>query len=215
MLFGTATPPRLLMRIKMMTSNLNNGRLFVSYSRTDAEVVQSICAALVARGISIWIDQNEIQGGEDILARINSGLEESKIFVAFVGDGYFDNGRFTSSEFGAAFYKATSTPDWQVLVVKLREDLQLPPMVASRLYLVHRDPESTADSLVQAIGRYDAQSSEVVECLEMELGKNLESIGIGDINDRDLDLLVTTLLSRRYTLLRGDGGLITFFVDFK
>lgn len=196
-----------------MNNTNDSNRLFISYSRADADVVHAIRDALVARGINVWIDQNNIEGGGDILARINDGLAQSKVFVAFVGDTYFADGRFTQAEFGAAFFKALSVPDWRVLVVKLSENIDLPPMVASRLYFVHKSPNSTADKIVGAIGSDAGVSSEIENQNTGEAQPNFEPLELTKLTNRDLDIIVDALLLQRFDRLRETGKTATMEID--
>jgi hypothetical protein len=52
-------------------------RVFVSHSSHDKPKVEALAAALRDRGIDVWLDKWEMTTGDDLVARINQGLEEA------------------------------------------------------------------------------------------------------------------------------------------
>ena len=53
-------------------------RVFVCHSSKDKPAVEKLAQALRDRGIDAWLDKWEIGPGDDIVARINEGLEETQ-----------------------------------------------------------------------------------------------------------------------------------------
>jgi hypothetical protein len=182
----------------------DRGKVFVSYSSADSEIVHAVCAELTALGLPIWIDHNEIQPGEDIVERLNRGLIESKIFLAFVGSTYFREGRYTSSEFGAAFHKATGAPNWRVMVVRLQQDVELPPLVAGRIYIEFRSVSETAYQIMKTISKIEAWDGPVYRSPKAETVSQAapSEFNFDDIGDHDLELVVQRLLDVIPQLLR-------------
>jgi hypothetical protein len=186
----------------MTTDASQNDQLFISYSTADKVVVTAICDQLRARGIPVWIDQNEIVPGNDIVARINDGLTQAKVFVAFIGESYFANGRYTASEFGAAFHKAMAAPSWHIMVVRLSPDIDLPPLAKSRLYIDHTTPSETAEKLARVLVRLNEVD---------QMGENAKSaagsrVDLADLSDLDIELVVSALMEQRLALLRTGGN---------
>jgi hypothetical protein len=62
--------------------------LFISYRRLDAERVRPLVAALQARGVSVWLDQQTISEFAPITAEIRNGLAQSKALLAWYSDAY-------------------------------------------------------------------------------------------------------------------------------
>ncbi|MBU1316000.1 MAG: toll/interleukin-1 receptor domain-containing protein [Alphaproteobacteria bacterium] len=184
----------------------HNDKLFISYSRNDRIVVEAILKILNDKGYPVWIDQNDISVGQDIVGRINTGIEEAKVFIAFAGKHYFTDDRFTSAEFGAAFYKAMSVPRWKIIVVTLDSEVRLPPLVASRLYIKHTSPEATAEAIAQAIRR-----TEVWEQVPTALGvadpnaKRATPVNLNEMSDLDLELVTNYFLENYLNNLRKGG----------
>ena len=52
-------------------------RVFLSHSCRDKPAVESLARSLRQRGIDAWFDQGEISPGDDIIARMNAGLEQA------------------------------------------------------------------------------------------------------------------------------------------
>jgi hypothetical protein len=52
-------------------------RVFISHSSKDKPAVERLAVALQERGIQPWLDKWEIGPGDDIVAKINAGLEEA------------------------------------------------------------------------------------------------------------------------------------------
>lgn len=57
---------------------------FVSYSRVDVVVAEALRAQLRVRGMDVWLDIEEIVGGENWKARITRAIEACKAFIFLV-----------------------------------------------------------------------------------------------------------------------------------
>jgi hypothetical protein len=64
------------------------GRLFISYSRRNKEVVYPFAEALAAAGIDVWIDRDEIDPLDDFPARIRDGLAQCHALLAWYSPEY-------------------------------------------------------------------------------------------------------------------------------
>src|SRR5215813_664129 len=54
---------------------------FISYSRTDKEIVRALHAGLAARGRDIWVDWEDIQPSEAFMQAIDRAIETANVFV--------------------------------------------------------------------------------------------------------------------------------------
>jgi hypothetical protein len=189
----------------------DQGKVFASYSTADANVVQAICAELRRQGLSIWIDQTEIEPGDDIIERLNRALDETKLFIAFVGSKYFRQGGYTSSEFGAAFHKARAVDNWRMITVRLSPDIELPPLVAGRLYIDYTTPAETAERIVNAVRQTDTWDSPSFASSGNRVAgsEGGNRVNIKDVGDRDLELVVSSYVEAVPTLLRSPLRKIT------
>jgi len=59
-------------------------RLFVSYSRTDAQFVDRLTAALEADGHDVWVDTEDIVGSEQWRASIVAGVQRADAVLLLV-----------------------------------------------------------------------------------------------------------------------------------
>jgi hypothetical protein len=53
-------------------------RVFLSYSTVDRPAVEQLAESLRAYGIEPGFDQWEVTGGDDIVVRMNDGLEKAE-----------------------------------------------------------------------------------------------------------------------------------------
>lgn len=55
--------------------------VFLSHSSKDKAVVRTIAQRLRKDGVKVWFDEREIQAGDSIPAKIEEGLEQSRVLV--------------------------------------------------------------------------------------------------------------------------------------
>ena len=55
--------------------------LFLSHSAKDKEVVRPVAERLRADGLRVWFDEWEIKPGDSIPAKVEEGLERSRVLV--------------------------------------------------------------------------------------------------------------------------------------
>jgi hypothetical protein len=55
--------------------------VFLSHSSRDRSIVCAVAERLRADGLRVWFDQWEIQAGDSIPAKIEEGLEQSRVLV--------------------------------------------------------------------------------------------------------------------------------------
>jgi hypothetical protein len=58
--------------------------VFLSYASQDSEAARRICAALQARGIEVWFDQNDLRGGDVWDQRIRQQIRDCALFIPLV-----------------------------------------------------------------------------------------------------------------------------------
>lgn len=55
--------------------------VFLSHSAKDKKTVREVAKRLKADGLRVWFDEWEIEAGDSILAKIEEGLEHSRVLV--------------------------------------------------------------------------------------------------------------------------------------
>lgn len=78
--------------------------VFISYSRLDTKIVDRICAAFDAAGITYFIDRQGISAGMEFPLVIANAIKDSKLFL-FVASRNAYESKFTNSEITYAFNK--------------------------------------------------------------------------------------------------------------
>ncbi len=64
----------------MMADDFKND-VFLSYSSHDKDVVRDIANRLKSDGLKVWFDAWEIKPGDSIPAKVEAGLEHSRVLV--------------------------------------------------------------------------------------------------------------------------------------
>jgi TolB-like protein len=72
------------------------GAVFISYCSQDAPAAERICDALRAVGIDVWLDKNELRGGDAWDAQIRKRIHDCALFIPVISantnarnEGYF------------------------------------------------------------------------------------------------------------------------------
>ena len=60
--------------------------VFISYSRKDTKIVDKICEAFDANGITYFIDRSDIVGGEEFVSVIRSAIEKSNFVLSLCSE---------------------------------------------------------------------------------------------------------------------------------
>lgn len=55
--------------------------VFLSHSATDRDVVRAVAERLRADGLRVWFDEWVLKAGDNIPAKIEEGLEHSRVLV--------------------------------------------------------------------------------------------------------------------------------------
>ena len=133
-----------------------NARFFVSYSTKDFSTVVEIVNALRTHALAVWLDQSEIDAGDNIVARIDAGLSEWKYFLLVASQNYFAS-EWTKAEYRAAFYAALGANDRKIIVVSLGE-VPLPALIASNRYIRYTTAQGVAAEILRIVQKTDVAS---------------------------------------------------------
>lgn len=99
--------------------------VFISYRRHDWEQVDQLAQALQTAGLSVWLDRNEIENAASIQQRIDQGLAQARVLLAWYSAAY-PHSRPCQWELTAALIAATAEtgPVRRVLVVNPEPDVR-------------------------------------------------------------------------------------------
>ena len=69
-----------------------NYDVFLSHSSKDKDIVRAIVERLRADGLRVWFDEWELRAGDSIPAKIEEGLEASRVLVLCLSANAFGSG---------------------------------------------------------------------------------------------------------------------------
>src|SRR5262245_25126036 len=135
------------------------GQLFISYSSKDADRVSATAEELTRRGVSIWLDTQQIRFSTEISEAINRGLTLSRFLVVFASQSYVTR-EWTKAEY-TNFSYLVDDGGRRIAVVVL-DDVALPAMLVNHLRIPWTDASLVADGLLNFV-RSEDPSFPIVE----------------------------------------------------
>ena len=97
---------------------------FVSHSSRDKDRVRELVAALRARGVTLWFDEEQIQAGDSIPLKVEGGIENSETVIVCLSENFLRS-QWTPSE-RAAFSYDDPQNRRPILIPVLFEDCPVP-----------------------------------------------------------------------------------------
>lgn len=85
----------------------DNADVFLSYSHNDSALVERIADSISVAGFSCWIDKDKLRAQENFNAAIDSAIDKSIVFIAFLSKTYV-NKPYCIHEFDRAIDKQMS-----------------------------------------------------------------------------------------------------------
>ncbi len=107
-------------------------KAFISYSSADREFVRRLARDLQTHGAVIWLDEWEINVGDEIRQKVEHGIAEYDYF-AIVLSKHSVASTWVEKELNAAFMKEVNTKRIVILPVKL-EDCVIPLLISGKKY---------------------------------------------------------------------------------
>jgi tetratricopeptide (TPR) repeat protein len=130
--------------------------VFVSYGHGDAEWVQVLAGNLHRAGFDVFLDVWELAGGDRVTGRLEEGIRGSANGVLVVSPHSLSR-PWVREEYAALLLQAVERPGRRLIPVLLT-DAELPPFLATRLYVDFRGLAATGPG-------YDARLGELVRAL--------------------------------------------------
>jgi hypothetical protein len=120
--------------------------VFLSYQSGDAEWVAGLKNALEAKGIRVWIDQDQIRPGDLFIDALERGIRSSRC-VALIVSPASVRSPWVREEYNRAL-TLSHTAGWELrLIPVLLRDAELPGFLASRSWVDFRDPSRYPESV--------------------------------------------------------------------
>src|SRR3954447_23570398 len=105
-------------------------RIFISYSAQDKHIVSRIADRLRQDGHDVWIDSLQIQPGDNILQKIEDGLEHADALVVIVSENSFKS-QWVQREFAAIALHDISKRERRIMPVRI-DNSPVPSYLADR-----------------------------------------------------------------------------------
>ena len=128
-----------------------NPKVFCSHRWKDKAIVKEVARQLAAAGIDPWVDEWEIQTGEDFVASINRGLESCDVGLIFFSNEV-EGGKWVQAEISALTCQAVEDGR-RVIPVMLDAETPLPPLLRSRSRLGLDQIEQLIDAIYGSTGK--------------------------------------------------------------
>ena len=133
--------------------------VFVSYGHGDAEWVQVLAGNLHRVGFEVFLDAWELVGGDRLAGRLEEGIRRSANGVLVVSPHSLSR-PWVAEEYAALLQQAVEQPGRRLIPVLLT-DAELPPFLATRLWVDFRGPAATGPE-------YDARLEELIRALRAQ-----------------------------------------------
>src|ERR1041384_12948 len=92
--------------------------VFLSHSAKDNAVVRELAARLQKDGIRVWLDEEQIKPGDNIPAKIEEGLEHSRVLVLCMSANAFGSD-WAQLESGTFRFRDTLNKERRFIPVRL------------------------------------------------------------------------------------------------
>lgn len=143
-----------------MSAQINSVDVFISHSSQDNEVVDRIVDKLRNLNLKLWYDREQILGGHQFIRKIEEGLENSRIVIAFLSRASISS-YWAKMEWDAMLGLTAKDPTRRLIPIMLPgiQDSDVPPLLRVLNYLDFRNSDlnmpdqfnDCVDKLVQHI----------------------------------------------------------------
>jgi hypothetical protein len=123
---------------------------FISHSARDKPFVRRLAADLVASGIKVWLDEQNMLVGDSIPEKIAQGLAESDFFLLVVSENSVKS-EWVRRELNSAIVHEIERRKVKVLPIRI-DAAQMPDTIKDKLYAdFSRSYDEGLDNLVRSI----------------------------------------------------------------
>lgn len=127
---------------------------FIGYASEDKSIAKRVARDLASKGISVWLDQDEILVGDSVSERIRQGIFRCDYLIVLLSARSRDS-IWVTGEIGAAFARFGKTADRAILPVRI-DDSPLPAIFAdARCVDLSKDYEQAIAALVARMTQPD------------------------------------------------------------
>jgi TIR domain len=113
--------------------------LFLSHASEDAAWCERLALRLRGEGVRVWFDKWELLGGDRLTERVNQGIETSRQMAVVWTPRYFAQDKNWTLAEQASRHQADLRGKERLLLPVLREDCEIPALLADLLRIDFRD----------------------------------------------------------------------------
>lgn len=156
-----------------MSIDLYTHDVFLSYSSKDKTVVRTIAERLRADGLRVWFDDWELKPGDSIPAKIEQGLEQSRVLVLCLSSNAFGSD-WAALESGTFRFRDPLNKERRFIPLRL-DDAPIKGSLVQFVFIDWREGEQEYQSLFKACRQQVEQMrSEVVAGSKLFLEKDIQ-----------------------------------------
>lgn len=119
---------------RALMSNQFDFDVFLSHSSKDKDVVRAVAERLRHDGLKVWFDEWEIHAGDNIPAKIEEGLEQSRVLVLFMSANAFGSD-WAQLESGTFRFRDPLNKERRFVPLRL-DDAPIKGTLAQFLYII-------------------------------------------------------------------------------
>lgn len=129
-------------------------KVFLSYSRSDLQVAQSLSKALQAYGVEVWRDEESLRGGE-LWPKLIGDAIAAQDAIVLLWSAHSANSHYVEQEWNAAFAKK------KVIIPCLLDDADLPQMLSQINSIPSQNLSTALPSILKAIPTLEENKVEI------------------------------------------------------
>lgn len=124
--------------------------VFVSYHSGDADWVVALKTALESAGVRVWLDRDQIRGGDRFVSRLEQALNSVRCVILVVSPGSLGSD-WVQDEYHFALRRGNTGTAALRLIPVLIDDAELPGFLANRNWVDFRDATQFAEKLDELV----------------------------------------------------------------
>lgn len=160
--------------------------VFISYHSSDRDWVKKLKNALVEVGITVWMDKDEIRGGDRFAEAIEEGLKKSRTTVFVISQETLDS-FWVKQEYYAAISLNSEDPQRRIIPLLLRDAKLQSSFLQIHQWIDFRDEAEFESSLQKLI--------EGIECEWVDTIGTLPKVGSRPLNEIMLEANRSLIIS--------------------
>src|SRR5262245_55785249 len=140
-----------------MEKRMKNKSIFLSHSSRDKLFARKLAGDLRAAGLTVWVDEAEIQIGDSLIAKLESGIDDME-YLAVVLSPDSVSSEWVKREVAMALTKEINNRRVKVVPLLYRDCL-LPGFLRDKKYADFRKPQSYQSTLHELLKMFGAELS--------------------------------------------------------